>query len=338
MKPIPLILFCLAAPLLAEVAPPLATTANSLIAKLTDEQKQEALFPFDSKERENWHYVPVNRDGVRIDALDEDQQKAVQNFLATSLSAEGHATAKEVIQLEALLYQRSDKSEFRNPGKYTVAFFGTPSADHPWAWRFEGHHISLNFTVVSDKVTLTTPFFFGTNPAEVRKGELKGLRPLGNIEDAARDLAVSIHAENEKVLFTDEAPREILTGQKRTAAALAKEGVPFSELNNGHKRELLALVKSVAAKQRPEFLTVTTEQLATARFAWGGGFEIGAAHTTFASRLPSSLSNMPILRMRGTTRTLFGATSAMISAATSSRNISKTTTKIWKMRAQHHFA
>ena len=278
MKSPALILFCLAGPLLAEVSIPLVTTANGLIAKLTDEQKQLALFPFDSKERENWHYVPLKRDGIRIDALDEAQKNLVQKILADSLSADGQTTAKEVIQLETLLYERSNKSEFRNPGKYTVAIFGTPSPDTPWGWRFEGHHLSFNFTIVSDKITLTTPFFFGTNPAEVREGDLKGLRPLGTIEDAARKLASTIHSENDKVRFTDEPPREILSGQRRIANVLAKEGVSFSELSNGDKKELLGLVKLIAAKQRPDFLMVTEEKLANAQFAWGGEFEVGKPH------------------------------------------------------------
>ena len=278
MKIAPLLFFCLAVPLFADVSLPLFQSANGLIAKLTDEQKKQALFPLGAEERENWHYVPIDREGVRLDALDEAQRTLLQGFLANSLSAEGHTTAKEVIQLETLLYERSNQSEFRNPGKYTVAIFGTPSADKPWGWRFEGHHLSLNFTIISDKVTLTTPFFFGTNPAEVREGELKGLRPLGAIEDAARKLAGTIYSEDEKVRFTDDPPREILSAQKRTAQSLSKKGVSFSKLSDAHKKEMLELVKAIAAKQRPEFLTITEENIAEARFAWAGEFEAGKPH------------------------------------------------------------
>lgn len=264
--------------LLAEASLPVIKAANSLIETLTPEQKNKALFPFDAAERENWHYIPLERQGLRIDALNEEQMRVAQNFLASSLSAEGHATAKEVIQLETMLYEQSNKSEFRNPGKYTVAIFGTPSAQKPWGWRFEGHHLSLNFTIASDKVTLTTPFFFGTNPAEVRDGALKGLRPLGIVEDTARKLARNIHGEGQHIRFTNKPPREILTGQERSVKELAKEGVLFSELNDGHKKELLDLVKIIAAKQRTEFLTITIEKLANAQFAWAGEFEKGNPH------------------------------------------------------------
>ncbi|MGJ8725792.1 MAG: DUF3500 domain-containing protein [Roseibacillus sp.] len=278
MKIVAAFLVCLASQLFAEVSLPVIKAANGIIEKLTDEQKKLALFALDADERENWHYVPLERQGIRLDALNEEQQQAAHELLSHSLSAEGHTTAKEVIQLENMLYEQSDKSEFRNPGKYTVAIFGTPSKEKPWGWRFEGHHLSLNFTVISDKVTLTTPFFFGTNPAEVREGTLKGLRPLGTIEDAARKLARAIHGEGQHVRFTNEPPREILTGQDRTAKTLAKEGVLFSNLNDEHKNGLLNLVKTIAAKQRPEFLSITAEKLTDAQLAWAGEFEKGEPH------------------------------------------------------------
>lgn len=256
----------------------LVTHAEKVLAAFTAEQKEAATFPLQDEERENWHYVPTKREGVRLDALSGEDQKLVHKLLSHSLSAQGHATAKEVIQLENLLYERSNKSEFRNPGNYTVAVFGTPSTEKPWGWRFEGHHLALNFTVVNEKVALTTPFFFGTNPAEVQEGELKGLRPLGKIEDAARQLSRALHGEGHHVRFSNDPPREILTGQERTAEALAKEGVLYSELSDAHKTRFLSLVSLIAANQRPEFLKVTPAHLAEAQLAWAGEFDKGEPH------------------------------------------------------------
>lgn len=264
--------------LTAEPSLPLVEAATKLIEQLDDTQKKEALFPFDSEERENWHYVPLNREGLRIDALNEKQNRSLTRLLASSLSAQGVTTAEQVIQLEAMLYERSNKAAFRDPGKYTVAIFGSPAIEKPWGWRFEGHHLSLNFTVASNQVTLTTPFFFGTNPAEVREGDLKGLRPLGKIEDAARALAEEIHGEGHHVRFTNEPPSEILTRQDRTAKALAREGVTYVELNEQHQKALLAVGQLIAANQRKEFLALTEPDLAEGQFAWAGEFEKGEPH------------------------------------------------------------
>lgn len=252
--------------------------AKEFLGLLNEEQKAKTIFELENPERENWHYVPLERKGLRLDAMNKEQQDAVQELLGQSLSAQGHLTTNDSIRLETLLYERSNKSDFRNPGKYTVAIFGTPDSKSPWGWRFEGHHVSLNFTILSDKVALTTPFFFGTNPAEVREGELKGLRPLGKIEDAARALARSIHGEGHHVRFTNEAPSDILSKQDRIAKAQAKEGALFSELNDEHKNGLLSLVQLIAANQRSEFLNITTEDLKECQFAWAGEFDLGEAH------------------------------------------------------------
>ena len=58
----------------------------------------------------------------------------------------------------------------RDPENYAVTVFGTPGPGAPWGWRLEGHHLSLNFTLVPGKPIAVTPAFFGANPAEVRSG------------------------------------------------------------------------------------------------------------------------------------------------------------------------
>jgi hypothetical protein len=51
--------------------------------------------------------------------------------------------------------------------------FGEPGEDAPWAWRFEGHHISLSIAVVPGEGLTVTPTFLGADPAAV------GVGPLG---------------------------------------------------------------------------------------------------------------------------------------------------------------
>ena len=65
---------------------------------------------------------------------------------------------------------------------------GSP-ADGTWGWRCGGHHISVNYTIVDGRVASCTPCFIGAQPAEM--GLLAGgtLRPLGGIEQIARELA-----------------------------------------------------------------------------------------------------------------------------------------------------
>lgn len=58
----------------------------------------------------------------------------------------------------------------------------------PWGWRFEGHDISLNYTLVDGKIVAPTSMFFGSNPAETPFGSGNSLRPLAGTEDLAREL------------------------------------------------------------------------------------------------------------------------------------------------------
>ena len=49
---------------------------------------------------------------------------------------------------------------------YPVAVFGSPG-DDGWAWRFEGHHLSVNVTVTAGR-PLVGPLFLGAMSAQVR--------------------------------------------------------------------------------------------------------------------------------------------------------------------------
>ena len=64
---------------------------------------------------------------------------------------------------------------YRHPENYSVTIFGTPGR-LPWGWRIEGHHLSLNFTAVTEELFGVTPAFWGANPARV-PGRLPDGRP-----------------------------------------------------------------------------------------------------------------------------------------------------------------
>src|SRR2546426_647374 len=79
----------------------------------------------------------------------------------------------------------------RDPGNYAFSVFGTPGPHATWGWRFEGHHLSMTFTIVDGRA-VAGPVFFGTNPATVLDGPRKGLRVLAVEEDLGRELIKSL--------------------------------------------------------------------------------------------------------------------------------------------------
>ncbi len=260
----------------------MANAASTFLKSLSKEQSKAAQFDFKTDERENWHFVPMVREGVRFGNLKPHQQHLAFGLLGTGLSQKGLLTATQIMTLEQVLSDRGQDPELRNTEKYYLAIFGTPSLDKPWGWRFEGHHLSLNFTAVDNHVT-GVPTFYGTNPAELKKGPLKGTRPLGEIEDAARALAVKLKAADKSPVFSEKPPKEIFTAQDRIAKAQEALGVASSDLHGHHITELLEVIGLIASFQRRDVSAdalkkVHTLQRKKLTFAWAGSLERHSAH------------------------------------------------------------
>ena len=141
----------------------------------------------------------------------------------------------------------------RNPLRYSWTIFGDPAGTEPWAWRVEGHHVSLHYSVWGDDVISVTPFFFGSNPAEVRQGPKQGLRILGHRQDLAMDLMESLDSgQRSRAMIYDEAPLDILTFNASRASLPMEQGLPASKLSGTQKEVLTALVTEYVNKVRSD--------------------------------------------------------------------------------------
>lgn len=256
--------------------------ATTFLKSLDAEQKAKAVFEFQDDERENWHFIPLDRKGIKLSELNPQQDHFAYALLATGLSQKGFLNATTIMSLEAVLAELENDPVKRDTQKYYVAVFGKPHAKEGcWGWRFEGHHLSLNYTIVNGDV-VPTPSFFGTNPAHVRAGKLKGTRPLGRMEDLARDLAKSLQEAGKPVVFSEKSPNDILTSQDRTAKMPADQGVKGAAMSEDQKKKLLAVVREFASNGRSEIagpaLKAIREGVDGLQFAWAGGLEKGDAH------------------------------------------------------------
>ncbi len=256
--------------------------AKTFLASLNETQKSAAKIAFDDDERENWHYFPMARGGVRLDTLRPYQKQLAYALLATGLSQKGFLTATQIMTLEHILLNRRNQSEDQDPQEYYLAIFGEPTDHKPWGWRFEGHHLSLNFTLPSDQV-VGVPMFFGTNPAELKTGPLKGLRPLGEIEDLARDFAQKLVDAKLSPVFSEKPPRDILTGQERVAQPQKSAGVTSDQMDSEQLKQLMGIIDAVLEFKRKEVSTDTVREIhANQRdkmhFAWGGSLKAKEPH------------------------------------------------------------
>jgi hypothetical protein len=173
---------------------------------------------------------------------------------------------------------------FRDPELYYFSVFGTPSRTAPWGFRAEGHHLSLNFTLVRDTLVATAPAFFGANPAEVRSGARRGLRALAHEEDIAREFVMSLdERQRARALISTRAPRDIVTGNAASVEPLSPIGIRVTELRPEQAAILVRLLdeylgrmaEPLAARRRASLERTDFRAVA---FAWAGSTRRGEPH------------------------------------------------------------
>jgi hypothetical protein len=272
------------APSPAYVHAELVRAANAFLTALEPAQRAKALFEFEDAERLNWHFVPRARRGLSLREMTVQQRELARAVLQAGLSRRGYLTASTIIELELVLRELGENPAVRDPHLYYFSIFGTPSPATPWGLRVEGHHLSLNFTLVRDTLIAAAPAFFGANPAEVRSGARRGVRALADEEDLARDLVLSLDERQLRTAHIAAAtPRDIVTGNAVRVQPLVPIGIRVTELQPAQAAILVRLIElylgrmaePLAAQRRAALERTDLDQVA---FAWAGSTRKGEAH------------------------------------------------------------
>ncbi len=262
--------------------------ADQFLMSLSDEERGRATFGFESDERVRFHFVPpetFERHGLPLKEMSSEQRERAHDLLRTGLSQSGYMTATEIIEIEAIL-QAMEAMEgggqfSRDPELYFVSVFGTPSTDGTWAWRFEGHHLSMHFTIIDGGITVSAPTFFAASPAEVMDGPRAGLRPLGALEDAGRALLASLDPAQLEVVILDEvAPTNIVRGVESAPDPLSPVGIVATALTPAQRDLLMEIVDFYTSAMADDIAALRREKIQddgidNITFAWAGGTEYG---------------------------------------------------------------
>ena len=297
----------------------MTTAAAAFLDSLSTEQATAVRFPFDGEDRFDWHFIPRERKGVPLKTMTASQRAAGLDLLRTGLSEKGFTKAESIRQLEQILFELEGR-DIRDPDLYFFMVFGEPAEGNTWGWRYEGHHISQNWTVVNGTRVASSPQFFGTNPADVRDGPKRGTRVLGREEDQARTLLASLNdAQRASAMLNDTAPRDILTSNQREAAMQDDLGVAQRDLDQNQRGVLWSIIEEYATTQptavadRRLMRSETPGSTGSSSVGWAARRAVN--RTTTAFRDPRSSSNTTTPRATETTRTASGVTSRVISAA-----------------------
>jgi hypothetical protein len=249
-------------------------------------QKSKALFAFDDLTRYNWHYVPASmhqRDGIPMKDLAPDQKEKLNSLLQMFLSKEGYNRTRSIMDLEYILQELQPNNTHRIPENYLVAIYGTPGKNSVWGWKFSGHHIALNFTVINNKLEFA-PFFFGSNPAIVGQGPKKGLRVLREEEDLGLELINLLTAEQkQKAIFQTSAFDDIVTTNARQATPLEPVGISVSEMSVAQYQLLKKIILRYLSSMPPAVAKVRMNKIAkedmnSVGFGWAGETVLNKPH------------------------------------------------------------
>lgn len=266
----------------------MSKSAKNFLSDLTSDQYNKVTFNFKSDERENWHYIPKLRSGLSRLEMNQKQLRSADALIANSVNANVYHQIKNIIDLELILKEIEQKNGSltfdRNPSLYYYSMFGYPGNKEPWGWRIEGHHVSLNFTVIDGYTILATPSFLGSNPSRIKHGKQKELQILKDEENLGRKLFMSLDKNQQyKAMIYPVVPQEFITRASRRVEITEPVGLAANSMNATQLRLLISLIKVYINRQSREFAKTTFKKIESGgidniHFAWVGSEHVGQPH------------------------------------------------------------
>ena len=215
--------------------------AKEFLISLTAEQRELVSFALEDPAKSRWHYLPhdsFTREGLSLSEMSQEQIDKTYNLLETYLSESGYDQMQQIIDLENYLAVVENNPYKRDASKYYIAFYGTPNKDSLWAWSFEGHHISLNFTITANAISFA-PSFWGSNPGIIPDGPEKGKIILETDHNLGLQLVNSLSPKQKTIaLVSTKTYGEILTMNQSAVQFFKNNGISLGQLQPPQK-ELL---------------------------------------------------------------------------------------------------
>lgn len=273
---------------------PIREAAQAFLASLGPAEAASAQLPMDSEHWRTWFNIHpyVLRHGVMLGNLNDQQRRLALAVVAATLSVRGFEQARNIMALNGLIGTLSASPAEFGEWLYFVSVFGTPSAEEPWGWQIDGHHLNVNCLVLGDDIVVT-PTFMGSEPCSVTSGPYAGISVLGAEEQRGLDLIRSLDARQRQqtILYPSILPGTLpahlehwIDGRMQAGAfkdnvVLAYQGIRGDELTEAQRLILLATMGVYLDWSRPDHGTVRAAQVSKhldeTWFSWFGGTQDG---------------------------------------------------------------
>lgn len=252
---------------------------RGFLASLNKDQRKKILFPVDDSEWRNWANIHrFQRQGVSLEEMNKEQRKNAYALLRASLSAKGYQTSRDIMRLNHHLAELVSNFDEYGEHLYWFTIMGDPSANEPWGWQIDGHHLVINYFVLGDQVVMT-PTFMGSEPVEATSGKYAGVSVFGTEQDLGLEFMQSLSADQQKAALIG------AKGRSENLAEMFKDNiiVPFAglaadRLSEAHRDKLIELiglyVGNIKVGRDKIKLDEVRVHLDETHFAWKG--DVGA--------------------------------------------------------------
>ena len=223
-----------------------AEAAQAFLATLSDEQREQVTYDYDDETKTtSWSNFPVtfvDRAGVNLADLSDEQRAAAMKVLEALLSDEGYATVTGIMGGDEYLHEKSSSTE-ESLGQYYIAFFGDPSDSSAWEIQFGGHHLGINATLdgAADEITFA-PTHLGIQPAVYTDSDGNEVQPFDGIYTTAFSFYDSLTDEQKATLYQGSTVANMVCAPGSTCDYPTGTGISGADLTDEQKKLLLDVI------------------------------------------------------------------------------------------------
>jgi hypothetical protein len=258
---------------------PILRAARDFLAMLDAQAQRQVSFDMESDTWRSWSNVHpfLMRHGLGLYELAPAQREAALALVSSALSVSGFETARNVMKLNEHACELTGRSEEYSEWYYWLSIFGTPSADEPWGWQFDGHHLIINCFILGDQLVLT-PQFMGSEPVFAQWGKYAGTEVFRAEESVGLVMMRGLSPEQQaKAIIGTRLPGELLTAAYKDNVRMPHEGIRYDDLTSEQQSVLRDLIGVYLTRMRPGHAEIRLDEafdhLRDTHFSWIGAHD-----------------------------------------------------------------